>query len=120
MSGKEFDDYLKSIGGLVNGFYTDRENIVSSHFFDIQNGWYELVKNLIDDLITLGWNKELCQVKEKFGGLRFYINEGSVEIFNRIDKAESESLSICEICGEPGILRTDRHWIKTLCNKHNI
>jgi len=56
--------------------------------------------------------------KEKFGGLRFYINEGSDEIFNRITKAENDSYEICERCGEKGEIRRDIGWYLTLCNKH--
>ena len=79
-------------------------------------GWGHLICRLIRDLFALGWNGEVHQVKEKFGGLRFYIGAGSDEIFQRIDKAEEESYQICEECGKPGKLR-DRSWIKTLCEE---
>ena len=118
ISREELDDFLKSIGGLVNGFFTDREPITDSYFFEVDCGWYPLIKDLIQDLIDLGWNKEICQIKEKFGGLRFYINSGSPEIHARISKAESDSYKICEVCGNPGEVR-GKSWLQTLCDEHN-
>jgi len=117
MSEEEFNEYLESIGGLENGFYSDKPPIKSVNFFEVNEGWYPLVKELIEDLIQLGWNKQVCQVKEKFGGLRFYINEGSNEIHNRISKAEKDSYEICEVTGNPGKLRTDIGWYTTLCEE---
>jgi hypothetical protein len=118
MTNEEMNEFLQSIDGLENGFYTDTPPITDSNFFDVDNGWYLLIKELIEDLITLGWDKQTCQVKEKFGGLRFYINSGSDEIFARISKAENDSYEICEKCGEKGELRRDIGWYTTLCDVH--
>jgi len=117
MNKEQLNNYLESIGGLENGFYSDRPPIKNTNYFDINEGWYLLVKELIDDLIKLGWNKQVCQVKEKFGGLRFYINEGNDEIYKRITQAENDSYKICEITGKPGELRTDIGWYLTLCDE---
>ena len=84
MKDNEMNEYLESIGGLENGFYPDKDPIKDSGFFECGNGWYPLIKDLITDLIELGWDKQVCQVKEKFGALRFYINTGSDEIFKKI------------------------------------
>jgi hypothetical protein len=118
-STTQLDVYLESIGGLENGFYPDRPKITSSNFFDCSSGWYPLIQELIQDLIVLGWNKQICQVKEKFGGLRFYINEGSDEIYDRITKAERDSYDTCEKCGTVGELRKDIGWMLTLCDHHH-
>ena len=59
----------------------------------------------------------LGKIKEKFGGLRFYINSGSGEIFNRISEAEDKSMEVCEVTGLPGKLRTDIRWYRTLCDE---
>ena len=117
MSEEQMNEFLNSIGGLENGFYTDREPITNCGFFEIGDGWFPLIKELIEDLISLGWDKQTCQVKEKFGGLRFYINTGSDEIFDRISKAEEDSYKICEKCGKPGELRNDIGWYRTLCDE---
>jgi hypothetical protein len=118
-SKEKLDAYLKSIGGLTNGWRPDRPPITSSDYFDCNEGWYPLIQKLIEDLIQLGWDKQITQVKEKFGGLRFYINSGSTEIYDRISEAERASYSICEDCGEPGELRKDLGWYFTLCDKHH-
>jgi len=118
MTKEEMNKYLESIGGLENGFYSDMTPIKDSRFFGVYTGWYPVIKDLIDDLIKLGWNKQVCQVKEKFGGLRFYINDGSDEIHKRIVEAEKLSYETCEICGEKGELRTNIGWHLTLCEKH--
>ena len=110
--------YLESIGGLENGMYSNKPKITSCDFFDVQVGWYPLIKNLIDELITLGWDKQVTQVKEKFGGLRFYINGGSDEIYDKITKAEKLSHETCELCGKKGELRTKIRWFTTLCDEH--
>jgi len=119
MENNEMDQFLESIGGLCNGYFTDKGPIVDSGFFCVGNGWFGLIKSLINDLTELGWNKETTQVKEKFGGLRFYINAGSDEIHQRIIQAEKESYTVCEKCGEPGELRKDNGWYSTLCDKHH-
>jgi hypothetical protein len=80
-------------------------------------GWRHIVSNLIDDLFTLGWNGTVFQVKEKFGGLRFYIGQGNNEIFARIEEASELSLQTCQDCGKPGVLRGGG-WIQTLCDEH--
>lgn len=117
MTNEQMNEFLVSIGGLENGFYSDRQPITDCNFFDVNNGWFDLIKGLIEDLITLGWDKQTCQVKEKFGGLRFYINGGTDEIFNRIIEAERKSYEICEETGKPGKLRTDLGWHRTLCDE---
>jgi hypothetical protein len=69
---------------------------------------------------TTGCQFEVLQVKEKFGGLRFYVNcRENVAIDGRIGLAMQESLRTCEICGQPGILRQGR-CIKTLCDEHEM
>ena len=118
MTREEMNDYLKSIGGLENGMYSNKPKITSCDFFDVQVGWYPLIKNLIDELITLGWDKQVTQVKEKFGGLRFYINGGSDEIYDKITEAEKLSHETCELCGKKGELRTKIRWFTTLCDEH--
>jgi hypothetical protein len=116
MNEQEMNEFLQSIGGLKNGYYADREPIMDAGYFECNSGWYQIIKDLITDLIALGWNRETCQVKEKFGGLRFYINAGSDEIHDRIMEAERLSYETCEVTGQPGKLRTNLGWFVTLCN----
>lgn len=78
-------------------------------------GWWPLLDRLVDDLFDLGWDGEVHQIKEKFGGLRFYIGYGSDEIFDRIERAEAESFKICEECGTRSNVETKGGWLLTLC-----
>ena len=120
MTSEEMNEFLISIGGLEDGYYSDRGPITNSNFLCVDEGWYPMIKELIVDLIALGWDKQVCQVKEKFGGLRFYINSGSDEIFKRITEAENQSYEICERCGKPGELRRDIGWYTTFCEEHYL
>ena len=59
------------------------------------------------------------QVKEKFGGLRFYTNGYTDVIQGMISMAESMSYRTCEVCGNPG--RSNNYgWISTLCDTHRL
>lgn len=57
------------------------------------------------------------QVKEKFGGLRFYTGGATKEHYNYMTFAESMSYRTCEMCGAPGKRYTDG-WHMTLCETH--
>jgi hypothetical protein len=57
------------------------------------------------------------QVKEKFGGLRFYVQAATDKHYNYISFAESMSYKTCEECGAPGKTYTDG-WHTTLCDIH--
>lgn len=58
------------------------------------------------------------QVKEKFGGLRFYVEKSNQQAQNYITFAESMSYRTCEVCGKPGNLYTDG-WHTVLCTEHH-
>lgn len=87
--------------------------------FDIADGWYKLVRGLCRDVYPIFKQKnfKVIQVKEKFGGLRFYIEPGIKEVNDLAWAAEEASFSICEECGEWGKLRFGP-WVKTLCDRH--
>lgn len=57
------------------------------------------------------------QVKEKFGGLRFYVADATPEQYAAIEFAEQLSVRTCEECGQIGRQRSTG-WIQTLCGKH--
>jgi len=91
------------------------------------DGWFKLLKELSEKLepIFAPYEEEylhvVLQVKEKFGGLRFYLGwypakEGE-EIEAAIEEAEEKAWITCEVCGEPGVVRGGG-WISVLCDKH--
>ena len=89
---------------------------------DCGDGWYWLIDQLCKVLqFNTDNNKQpqvvAAQVKEKFGGLRFYINSGSTEQFAAIHLAESMSYGICEICGTTENVGQTDGWISSLCPK---
>jgi hypothetical protein len=84
---------------------------------DVCSGWYDLILRTHAALIAIDPKYGLCQIKEKFGGLRYYIAEGTDEMWAIVEAAEKESITTCEECGEPGVLR-NLSWIRTLCDKH--
>lgn len=85
------------------------------------DGWYSLIDHLCSWLQWSNYNSrpqvEASQVKEKFGGLRFYIDGGDEWQDGAISFAESISFIICETCGDRGELRSDHGWLSTLCDK---
>lgn len=60
---------------------------------------------------------EILQIKEKFGGLRFYYDGGDEKIDGMVRMAESWAARTCETCGNPGKSRSGG-WIRTLCDTH--
>ena len=95
---------------------------------EVGDGWLDLIdelcyklRHLIEtkypDYITDEFPFEVVQVKEKFGGLRFYTNYTNDKIEKLITKYERKSFRICERCGKKGKLRADLPWIQTLCKK---
>lgn len=58
------------------------------------------------------------QVKEKFGGLRFYYRGGDDFIRGAVTLAENMSYNTCEECGNTGIFTNNNGWYRTLCVEH--
>lgn len=98
------------------GMNDNREKVKNYSGFDgsVGDGWVPILDRLATDLIALGWDRDLHQVKEKFGGLRFYIGASTDEIDKRIKQAEAECWKTCEDCGNPG-KRRGGGWIRVLC-----
>ena len=110
--------------------------------FEIQSGWMNIISALcgaiqhhIDSRIEnnerlKGWHANgecldmkleeeipqvvVDQVKEKFGGLRFYYHGGDEYIEGAVRLAEYMSEITCEICGRPGELGGEG-WISCRC-----
>lgn len=110
--------------------YGDMRTTAMCWGFDCGDGWY----NLLDTACGLiqhhiNWrNKGAApedqitqlvaeQVKEKFGGLRFYTMGGDEYTSGIVALAEALSARTCEQCGSPGKLR-GRGWIYTACDEH--
>lgn len=100
--------------GLKYGFF-GKETTIEEICEEVGPGWSHLVTDLVDNLLTVGWNGTVFQVKEKFGGLRFYIGTGTEAMFDLIRAAEERSFQVCEDCGAMATLREHLPWMRTLC-----
>lgn len=92
------------------------ENFEDS-LLEAPDGWHPLIRELHKKLIEMGWAGEVQQIKEKFGGLRFYVTGATEEEYALIHDYEDKSLFVCERCGQPGELRRGG-WCMTLCDEH--
>jgi hypothetical protein len=89
---------------------------------DVGEGWYPIVEQLDRDLAAIDEGYVLCQCKEKFSTLRYYVDStfdfDSPE-FEAMDalirKAEEKSAITCEFCGKPGTMDNTHYWLKTVC-----
>jgi hypothetical protein len=95
--------------------------------FCCSEGWWPILEKLCSNIQNhIDWkNKQseivpqvtVAQIKEKFGGLRFYYDGGDEHINGMVRMAEVWADASCEECGSPG-KRRDGGWIKTLCDTH--
>lgn len=83
----------------------------------VGEGWVPILLKLIDELFEDGWDGRVWQIKEKFGGLRFYAPFTSDKQAELVTIAEELCSKTCEVCGELGHLRQGG-WIQTLCDAH--
>lgn len=89
---------------------------------ECDDGWFDLLNELCTEIQSYLDKKKGCkqvvaaQVKEKFGGLRFYYDGGDEQTEKFVMKAEQESEKICEMCGNKGEIGGD-YWLKCLCEK---
>lgn len=95
--------------------------------FAVGAGWYPILEKLCSNIQHhIDWKAKqgkpvpqvtVEQIKEKFGGLRFYYQGGDDEISGMVRMAESWADVACEECGGIGKRRSGG-WIRTLCDKH--
>jgi hypothetical protein len=98
----------------------------------IQPGWEKLILKLCTNIEEIrkvsGIGINVAQVKEKFGGLRFYVEYKQIPKKSKwarnacnalISGAESKSFHTCAVCGEWGQQR-NTGWVQTLCRKHYL
>lgn len=91
--------------------------------FSCGDGWFALIDQLCADLqacVDAGRIRQpvAVQVKEKFAELRFYLSNTSEVAERPVEDATHRSRTICETCGQPGVLRVSNHWYRTRCDAH--
>lgn len=90
--------------------------------FECGDGWFSIIDNLSKRINEIDPDVEAVQVKEKFGGLRFYIGPVAKatadKVYDAISKAENLAYKTCEYCGSTkNVKQTTTGWIKTLCKE---
>jgi hypothetical protein len=96
----------------------------------VSQGWWPIIESLCANIQshTDWWNKNretrpvveqvvVEQIKEKFGGLRFYYSGGDDTVAGMVRMAEAWADIACEECGAAGTRRSGG-WIRTLCDLH--
>lgn len=108
-------DFPKAYPCLTKECKCDHKMVMPMHFgFEVGDGWEPLVRRLSEVAVNVG--AVVFQVKEKFGGLRFYTNSSEEALERAVRANEEASFKICEDCGAPGE-RRDGGWIRTLCDR---
>jgi hypothetical protein len=78
----------------------------------------DIKQTLIKELGYKGlFNYRISQIKEKFGGLRWYDSGGTKTINDIIDKYEDLSYNTCIVCGKPAT-KVSQGWICPFCDEH--
>lgn len=101
-----------------------KERLGKYPYLDIGEGWYPLVIQLDAKLAEIDPDYTLAQVKEKFGGLRYYVDtvnasDDDLERFRElVREAEAASYTICDVCGLPG-KANNSGWVRTRCGEHD-
>lgn len=95
--------------------------------FRCGDGWFELILELSINLETIVKTQQIehglsgkylpwvVQIKEKFGGLNYYMSAQNDEMRDLIHAAGQRSEKTCETCGKPGKTRNLDGWCYTEC-----
>lgn len=89
--------------------------------------WRPIARELHEELLKIDPDYRVDQIKEKMGGLRYYITPSEnmdTETRRKMQiltfDAEKKSNTICQVCGEPGECKSKRGWYATLCETHKM
>jgi hypothetical protein len=135
MMREELDEQLcKKYPLIFKNRHGDIRETLMCFGFEHGDGWYQILDSLCGNIQSyIDWNNKnfdkgytqykqipqvvAVQVKEKFGGLRFYYDGGDDHISGMVRMAESWASHTCEVCGAPGKLR-GQGWVYTACDLH--
>jgi len=125
MTREEYEEKLKTnypiLFELLNIPDPCTQYPVSIILFGIEcgPGWWDLIEEAsmkIENINRLkGYNIKVNQIKEKFGGLRYYVSHGDDDVWDIIREAERKSYITCEMCGAPGKIDEEESWSRCRC-----
>lgn len=95
---------------------------------DCGDGWYNILVSLCHtvefhlEYLPLDLKDQIyvTTVKQKFGGLRFYLNHNTPYLDGAISMAEGISYTTCETCGNVGKNRNSKGYVYVACDDHII
>jgi len=119
-SEQQYDEFTALLMSKYPAMFPDRCCI------ETDAGWWPIIEALCGNIQRhTDWPGRpvveqvvVEQIKEKFGGLRFYYSGGDEKIAGMVQMAESWAARACERCGAPGVSRPGG-WVRTLCDAHN-
>lgn len=104
--------WIEDTKARFTGLFRD----IESCDFAVELGWKAIIEDLCLDLDAMCIpSLRVVQVKEKFGGLRFYVTGADENplVHDRIYMAEVLAATTCERCGQPG---KPGQFLMTLCH----
>ena len=126
MSPHLSDAFRRDFPHLTADYGGDPATTSMSAGFAIADGWEPLFRRLLTEIETIrlalppaeAAKVKLLQVKEKWGGLRVYVDTENDAIQQALDQAEQESFGVCEKCGATGedVFPQGGGWVRTLCS----
>ncbi|MFA7265461.1 MAG: hypothetical protein WC054_04030 [Candidatus Nanopelagicales bacterium] len=108
------DDWDSTITEDAERFY----NYMGIH--SVGPGWWRLILDCHKELMGIDHYYEIGQIKQKLGGLKYYINstvhneDQRTSMQEIIDRCERRSRFICEQTGHPGVLMEQTGSVATL------
>lgn len=96
--------------------------------FQCHDGWRHLIEELTEEIAKIvggpagAPEMKIVQIKEKFGGLRYYVRHvperHSDAVYAAVNRAGQRSFEVCEVCGWPGRLVKSIGYWHTACPEH--
>ena len=107
---------------LYQQYFLPARNTCMCWGFECGDGWfapvYKMSKLLTQYRKDSGIDIQICQLKEKFGELRVYVDNGDAEVSRIIQEAESACDVTCETCGKPReVCCVEYGWCYALCDE---
>jgi hypothetical protein len=129
MTPEQDEKLVKAFPKLYADRHASMKDTCMCWGFSCGDGWFQLIWDLSEkiekeinkveeDSPELKGKIKASQVKEKFGGLRFYMTQETKEISDLISKAEAASERICDVCGKEGDVRNKNGWLSCRCSEH--
>jgi hypothetical protein len=122
---QDYEAFVKRLEETYPNMFSQRYGGIA-----VGTGWWPIIETLCANIQshTDWWNKNhetrpvveqvvVEQIKEKFGGLRFYYSGGDDTVAGMVRMAEAWADIACEECGAAGTRRSGG-WIRTLCDIH--